>query len=198
MLPEDDGARRFYTDVSTAAAGNLSAVLAQAARVYQPYDAALAASYLEAARRSYDYLAATPLRHNPDLTGFGTGGYDADSPDTDNRLWAAAELWETTGEAAYLTEFEGGAMGQPVRNNFDYDNVTNMALFTYVLSTRAGRNQTLVDSVTTAAIASGDMLVTPRRAPRSAGRSTGYWWGSNGTRGAHVDQPVGRRAAQPG
>ena len=83
VLPEDDGARRFYTDVSTAAAGNVVAVLAQAARVYQPYDAALAASYLEAARRSYAYLAATPVRQNPDLTGFGTGAYDAESPDTE-------------------------------------------------------------------------------------------------------------------
>ena len=181
VLPEDDGARRFYTDVSTAAAGNLSAVLAQAARVYQPYDAALAASYLEASRRSYDYLAATPLRHNPDLTGFGTGGYDASSPDTDNRLWAAAELWETTGEAAYLTELEGGAMGQAVRNNFDYDNVTNMALFTYVLSTRAGRNQTLVDAVTASAITSGNLLVDTAKGAAFGRAIDGYWWGSNGT-----------------
>ena len=181
VLPEDDGARRFYTDVSTAAAGNLVAVLAQAARVYQPYDATLAASYLEAARLSYAYLAATPLRHNPDLTGFGTGGYDAGSPDTDNRLWAAAEMWETTGEAAFLTEFEGGAMSQPVRNNFDYDNVTNLGLFTYVLSARAGRNQALVDSVTTAAIASGDALVTTAQAAAFGRAIDGYWWGSNGS-----------------
>ena len=181
VLPEDDGARRFYTDISTAAAGDLSAVLAQAARVYEPYDAALAASYLEAARLSYDYLAATPLRHNPDLTAFGTGGYDASSPDSDNRLWAAAELWETTGEAAYLTEFEASAMGQAVRNNFDYDNVTNMALFTYVLSARAGRNQTLVDAVTTSAIASGNALADIAKGAAFGRAIDGYWWGSNGT-----------------
>jgi len=181
VLPEDDGARRFYTDVSTAAAGNLVAVLAQAARIYQPYDAALATSYLEAARRSYDYLAATPLRHNPDLSEFGTGAYDAGSSDTDNRLWAAAEMWETTGDAAYLAEFEGGAMSQPVRNNFDYDNVTTLALFTYVLSARTGRNQAVVDSVTTGTIASGDALVTTAQSAAFGRAITGYWWGSNGS-----------------
>jgi len=181
VLPEDDGARRFYTDVSTAAAGNLVAVLAQAARIYQPYDAALATSYLEAARRSYDYLAATPLRHNPDLTDFGTGAYDAGSSDTDNRLWAAAEMWETTGDAAYLAEFEGSAMTQPVRNNFDYDNVTNLALFTYVLSARTGRNQAVVDSVTTGTIASGDALATTAQSAAFGRAIDGYWWGSNGS-----------------
>jgi endoglucanase len=181
VLPEDDGARRFYTDVSTAAAGNLVAVLAQAARIYQPYDAALSASYLEAARRSYAYLVATPVRHNPDLTGFGTGAYDAGAPDTDNRLWATAEMWETTGEATFLTELEGKAMSQAVRNNFDYDNVTNLALFTYVLSARAGRNQAVVDSVTTAAIASGDMLVTTAQNAAFGRAIDGYWWGSNGS-----------------
>ena len=105
VLPEDDGARRFYTDVSTAAAGDLPPVLAQAARVYEPYDAALAASYLEAARLGSlpggDTAAAQPRSDR-----LLTGGYDASSPDRDNRLWAAAELWETTGEAAYLTAFE--------------------------------------------------------------------------------------------
>ena len=181
VLPEDDGARRFYTDISSSAAANLVAVLAQAARVYQPYDAALAASYLEAARLSYSYLAASTLRRDADLTGFGTGAYDATMPDTDNRQWAAAEMWETTGEAAFLTQFETGAMGAAVRDNFDWDNVSNLGLFTYVLSTRPGRNQTIVDALTTSAIGSGNNLVTSAQNAPFGRAISRYWWGSNGS-----------------
>jgi endoglucanase len=181
VMPEDDGSARYYTDISTAAAGDLVAALAQAARVYRPHDPTLADSYLEAAHLSYAYLMATPVRKNPDLTLFGTGSYDASQADTDNRVWAAAEMWETTGEATFLADFERLLANQQVRDNFDYDNVANLAIFTYLLSTREGRTQTLVDALTASAIASGDNLATIAKGAAFGRSIRGYWWGSNGT-----------------
>jgi endoglucanase len=35
---------------------------------------------------------------------FSTGGYQTADPD--DRLWAAAELWETTGDPEFLADFE--------------------------------------------------------------------------------------------
>lgn len=180
VMPEQDGSRRYYTPISTSATADFAAVFAQAARVYRPYDADLADSYLAAARKAYDFLKANGLI-KPDLTMFGTGGYDGNSGDSDNRAWAAAEMWETTGEDAFLADFEGATKTpKAIADNFDWDNVQNLGVFTYLLSTRAGRDQTMLDTMTASMLASADALAT-RADTAPFGRSiANYWWGSNG------------------
>jgi endoglucanase len=54
--------------------------------------------------KGYDFLQEHSNDHRPEQSAFSTGGYDA--PDSDDRLWAAAELWETTGDSKYLRDFE--------------------------------------------------------------------------------------------
>ena len=85
---------------STCATADLAAVAAIAARVYKPYDPQFAARALDAARRAWQWTEQYPnvtFRNPPGVT---TGEY-GDSNCADERLWAAAELWRTTGEAAY-------------------------------------------------------------------------------------------------
>jgi endoglucanase len=180
VMPEGDGSRRYYTPISTSAGANVAAVLAQASRIYRPFDATLADEYLEAARRAYAFVKAAGATIRPDLTQFSTGGYDGNSGDADNRLWAAAELWETTGEPSFLTDFETGGAAKTVADNFDWDNVGNLGVFTYLLSTRTGRDQAVLDSATASAIASANAIAT--RADTAAfGRAiNNFWWGSNG------------------
>ena len=180
VVPEKDGSRRFYTDISTAATGDFAAVFAQAARIYRPYDSALADSYLAAARLSYGFLKANAAI-KPNLDMFATGGYDANSGDSDNRAWAAAEMWETTGEDSFLADFEGTPKAPKiVSDNFDYADVANMGSFTYVLSSRAGRDQTVLDATTASVLASAERLST-RAGNAAFGRAIeNYWWGSNG------------------
>ena len=180
VMPEKDGSRRFYTPVSTSATADFAAVLAQAARVYRPYDADLADSYLAAARKAYDFLKANGLI-KPDLTMFSTGGYDGNSGDSDNRAWAAAEMWETTGEDAFLADFEGATKTpKAIADNFDWDNVQNLGVFTYLLSARPGRDQTMVDTMTASMLASANALATRADAAPFGRALTNYWWGSNG------------------
>ena len=85
---------------STCATADLAAVAAIAARVYKPYDPQFAARALDAARRAWQWTEQYPnviFRNPPGVT---TGEY-GDSNCADERLWAAAELWRTTGEAPY-------------------------------------------------------------------------------------------------
>jgi len=174
-LPEKDGSRRFYTDISTAATGDFAAVFAQAARIYRPYDSALADSYLAAARLSYDFLKASATI-KPNLDMFGTGNYDSGSGDFDNRAWAAAEMWETTGEDAFLVDFEGTPKApKAVADNFDYGDVLNMGSFTYILSARPGRDQTVVDAMTASVLASAERLAT-RAGGAAFGRAIENYW----------------------
>jgi endoglucanase len=179
IMPEMDGSPRYYTGISTAATADFAAALAQASRVYRQYDQTLSDSYLAAARNAYTFLKANG-RISPDLTSFGTGGYDANQADSDNRVWAAAEMWETTGEASFLADFEGSAVAKTIPDNFDYDNVAPLGMFTYVLSTQAGRDPTIVDTIKTSALASADSLAARAEAAAFGRAINGYWWGSNG------------------
>jgi endoglucanase len=109
VMPSTDKEDRYWVPYGSAATAGFTAVMAQAARIYRPYDAAYADKLQSAADQSYAWLQAHPERHDPDQSGFSTGGYG--SSDADDRLWAAAEMWETTGSAEALADFEKRASG---------------------------------------------------------------------------------------
>lgn len=83
---------------SSCAAADLAAVAAIAGRVYAPYDRSFAERSLAAARRAWAWLDEHPdvvFRNPPGVT---TGEY-GDDDCSDERLWAAAELWRSSGDA---------------------------------------------------------------------------------------------------
>jgi endoglucanase len=99
LRPDQDPQPRYLHPPSTAATLNLAAVAAQAARVFEPFDAAFAKQCLAAAERAYRAALAHPdLLAKPG--GVGGGPYD-DAHVKDEFYWAAAELLVTTGESAY-------------------------------------------------------------------------------------------------
>lgn len=75
------------------------AALARAADVYRDYDRTLAASYLAAAEAGWAYLEA-----NPQVISSSGLTYGQDT-DADERLWAAGELFRTTGKPVYNKYF---------------------------------------------------------------------------------------------
>jgi endoglucanase len=179
-MPDKDASLRYFTPVGTAATGDLVAVLAQAARIYAAYDRTAADTYLEAARRGYAFLSATTGPAVPDLsTTFKTGAY-GQRTDASNRLWAAAELWETTGEAPFLVDLEADIDVPSVDANFDWDDVRNLGLFTYLLSKRDGRDPTKTAGLAVAATTVADDLAATAQASVFGRAIPDYWWGSNG------------------
>jgi endoglucanase len=181
VMPEDEKTERYFTPWSTAATAGFAATLAQAARAFRPYDAAYSRRLLEASRRAYEFLRAHPSQHRADLKGFTTGAYQTD--DADDRLWAAAELWEATGGRVYLADFERRARG--FREKFDADwgwsNVKNLGMITYLSSTRAGRDGALVRELRRALVETADRVVALRDAHGYARPlGTKYYWGANG------------------
>jgi endoglucanase len=102
MQPQDDPEQRELQPPSTAATLNLAATAAQGARLLAPYDAAFSAKLLTSARTAYAAAKANPAKPAQDLGG-GGGSYGDDDV-SDEFYWAAAELYLTTGEAAFLTD----------------------------------------------------------------------------------------------
>jgi endoglucanase len=170
---------------STCATADLAAVGAIAARVYKPYDAKFAAQALEAARRAWAWTEKYPNVTFRNPPGVGAGEY-ADANCKDERLWAAAELWRTTGEAAYsdfflknYAEFLPSLDSPPAEN---WKMMGPMALRTYVLSTRKGADATAVAAIRNRTLAAARAIVERTRGNpyRSSMQPKDYVWGSNG------------------
>ena len=182
MIASDkDADPRYVVPWSSAATASFTAMMAQAARLYEPYDPKFAADCLHAAMRSHAFLQAKPEEHKADQGEFQTGGYDA--PDDDDKLWAAAELWETTGDQSVLIDLEKRIEANAnVDSDWDWQNLKNLGLLTYLFSSREGRSAELVERVRKNLLASADGIVAAAKAHGYA-RPLGqrYYWGCNGT-----------------
>ncbi|UDF04698.1 glycoside hydrolase family 9 protein [Asticcacaulis sp. AND118] len=104
-LPHEDREKRGLSYPSTAATLNLAAVAAQCARVFKSVDDAYADRCLTAAKKAYAAAKRVPDAYAIDVLPGGGGGY-GDGHLSDEFYWAAAELYATTGEAAYLADLK--------------------------------------------------------------------------------------------
>ncbi len=207
-MPQADGQQRYFSGVGTAMAANFVAVMAAAARIYQDYAPADAAKYLAAAQQTYTYLQTTTdpavrRQRRPGSNRQRTSSRPATTrkATADNRLWAAAEMWETTGDPAALADVETRAEKAAFASDFDWANVQNLGLYTYVLSRRAdksSRNATIVASLTASLMSTADKLAMTAQA-NIFGRAIGnnYYWGSNGAVGRSAMTLAAANAVSP-
>ena len=181
-LPEKETAERYFSPYSTAAIGDFVAMTAKAARVYAPYDATFSARCQSAALLSWQSLLASPADVPADQTGFSTGQYGTVEPGA--RLWAAAEVWELTGDAKALQELERllRLQSKLCDEDWDWSSQKNLGVFVYVASQRSGRDAALLASVKEAVLAAADLRVEGSQASGYGRSLVGkYYWGSNGS-----------------
>jgi endoglucanase len=191
--PEAETEERYFVPWGSEATAHFVGMTAQAARVFHPYDPAYAARCLEAAQLGYKFLKAHPGFHKADQTGFRTGPYEIREEINEsnhrlggipqNRLWAEAELWETTDSPDVLRDLEARirAINGHVNFDFDWDEVKNLGLLTYLFSQRPGRDPALVALVRSNVLAVADAMVLTNRQfgyPNPFGPR--YGWGYNG------------------
>ncbi len=170
---------------STCATADLAAVGAIAARVYQPYDAQFAAQALAAARRAWAWTEKYPDVTFRNPAGITTGEY-ADASCRDERLWAAAELWRTTGEAQYNDYFLKNyaaylpGLDKPPAENWSL--VGPMGLWTYAMAARKGTDPEAVAAIRARTVQAARAIVERTRANpyRVSMQAKDYVWGSNG------------------
>jgi endoglucanase len=170
---------------STCATADLAAVAAIGARVYVPFDKKFAAKNLEAARKAWRWAEKYPNVMFKNPPGISTGEYGDDSC-SDERLWAAAELWRTTGEKTY-SEFVVKQYPD-FREDLDkpapesWRTVAAMGLWTYALASRKGADPAVVTDIRkrTAQEAKAIVESTRNNPYRVSLRASDYIWGSNG------------------
>ena len=204
IMPEKDtlvsyvmgaGQEPYKTSCATA---DFAAVMAIAARAFRPFDRAYADRSLVAARKAWAWVEKHPdvTFHNP--PGVNTGEYGDDNC-ADERLWAAAELWRTTGDAPYENYFLAHyAEFHPAATRPQWwSKVSNLALWTYVLG--GGKNAAASSAIQKESLAAADQIVerTTANGYRNSLTRIDYEWGSNGNVANYGMQLVVANAFHP-
>jgi endoglucanase len=155
--------------------------MAQAARYFEPYDKAYSQKCLAAAQLSYKFLKENPANKGFVQGEFKTGGYQTSDPD--DRLWAAVEMWETTGNTEFLNDFEAQAtkMDFKIDEDWDWGDVSNLGMFEYVLSKKSGKNPEILKSIQKNIVDDANAIVKNAASDVYARPLVRYYWGCNGT-----------------
>jgi endoglucanase len=195
VMPQDDYLTSYVIGTGTApykstcATADLAAVAAIAARCYGPFDDEYAKSCLEAAKRAYAWASKNPNVTFDNPAGIRTGSY-GDKDCRDELLWAAAELWRTTGDDQYRKAFEAGV--EYLRSDGAlrvkapaWNDLSAMALWTYAMAERKSASPALLAKIIEASVKDSERLVENSRA-NGYGNTlalSDYTWGSNGVAG---------------
>lgn len=133
-MPEDDTNDLYVMPISATATASFAATLAMVARVYKPFDEGFSEQCLAAAEQAWHWLNA-----NPSVPGFKnpsnvfTGEYGDDS-DADERYWAAAELYRTTGKIEFHNYFKQYAKDVSINKSaFGWANMGGYGTISYLL-----------------------------------------------------------------
>jgi len=180
--PEEDKQKRFFTDWGSAATADFVAMMAQAARYFEPFDKIYAQKCLLAAELSYKFLKENPADKRFVQGEFKPGGYQ--TTDADDRLWAAIEMWETTGNQIYLKDFEELAtkMTFKIDEDWDWGDVSNLGMFEYALSKKPGRNPEILKTIRKNIVDVANVISLKAGADVYGRPLSGrYYWGCNGT-----------------
>lgn len=102
ILPAEDLQDRYVFGLSTFGTAMFAGAAAMGARIFEPYDAEYAEELLDRAKKAQAWLSANPdayFRYDEGQDS-GSGPYGKPT-DREERLWALAELFKTTGDGTY-------------------------------------------------------------------------------------------------
>lgn len=184
--PENDSATRYFGPVSSCATADFAGAMAMAARIYENFDPLFAQNCLDAAEKAWEHLEnhpnIFPSGGYTDPEGIhGTGGY-YDTDDSDERFWAAAELFRTTGKTKYNEYVKAnysrwGGVHYP--ESWRY--VNNLGMFAYAFATQPEVDVDLQNQIRSSIVdyANSTLSRITSTGYRVALNSDDYYWGSN-------------------
>lgn len=186
--PHEDTQPRLIYGVSTPETAKFAAAMAMAARIYQPFDSELSQTYLDAAVLAWDYLQQHPEMEEGWKAGddSGSGKYlysEIDNEaslktDEDDRLWAAVELWLTTGKPSYEAHINRYLLRQDY-GLFEWKNPAPLALSDYLFVSGDRGNKKLKKKIKNKIISRADQLLDTIEKDKFRLANQRFIWGSN-------------------
>ena len=176
-MPNEAVSPRYIVGKGTTATLDFAACAALAARVFHDYDPAYAERLLTAAEAAWDWATRNPAVAFTNPADVSTGQY-GDANFDDEWAWAAAELYLSTGEAAYLDNFRAlTTRFRFVPGETWTGQMTNLA--TYSLLTNADRVPTeLARPLADAVIGCADTLLIAMQTLAYHQPVDSFHWGS--------------------
>ncbi len=206
VAPHRDGTTSFVIGSgrrpykSSCATADLAAAAAIAARVYRPHDADLADRAQAAAERAWSWLERHPNATFANPLGVGTGAY-GDANCLDERLWAAAELWRSTGEksarAFFMARAEAAIRAIVADEPPDWRDVGALAGWTYVLGGNGDPEREKAIIARTVRAADAIAARAMQDGWRTPMVEENYVWGSNGVAANYALQLLVANAIRP-
>jgi endoglucanase len=166
--PQEDKQPRFVYGISTPETAKFAAAMAMAGRVYAPIDTKLAQNYLKAAQKAWRFLQAEPSMKVDWVEGDdnGSGKYlasesdpgEALKTDNDDRLWAAAELFITTGNSAF-EQYLAQNFPSSSYTQFGWADPSSLAMIDYLMQTDGKGSDNLKQQIKEKLIQRADSLM---------------------------------------
>ncbi len=188
LAPDEDKQPRYLYGISTPETAKFAAVMAIASRNYQSVNPELASKYLAAAQSAWQYLQ-TQREMKVDLVKGDDSGSDqylfsdlnqeeSLKTDTDDRFWAAAELYITTGNQDFA-EYFSTYLDRVNYTLFDWKNPVPLALVDYLRQQRQPTSDELIAKIKTKIQQRADLLLNQVNQSAYQIANDRFIWGSN-------------------
>jgi len=163
-MPHEEQTPRFLFEKTTHDTALAAAVFGCASRLWRTFDSQASEDYLNRAERAWGFLRThtetTPPGGFKNPAGTVTGEYN-DADDADNRLWAAAELYRTTGKKEYREYFEQWwANNDHTRGWNNWQHFYKCAYWAYLRANQPGANTDIQEDILNGIMRNADQLVT--------------------------------------
>ncbi len=180
VFPAEDTDQLYAFAVSTPATADFAASMALASRVYASVDADFAAKCLDSAVLAWSFLEKNGniSFHNP--AGTETGEYP-DENDRDERFWAAAVLYNVTGEEKYHDAVKAVASGSNIYRGKGWADVGTFGTLEYIGIEESRRDADTYNALYNDFIAYADSLMAVADNEVFCISLAEYPWGSNMT-----------------
>lgn len=182
LMPEEDQLQFMIYPVSSMATADFAASMALASRIYAAFLPEEASQMKQAAFKAWDWLTKNPYIgfHNPENSN--TGEYD-DVDDTDERLWAAAEMLRIDPEHAdsYLPYIKEYTAAPITKTDFGWTDVSGLGTLALLFDPAATCGQELISSYKEALFKEADRLLAVMNTSgyHLAMEAEDFVWGSN-------------------
>jgi len=176
VMPEDEVAELIVTPVSSTATADFCASMALAYEFYKSVDEEFANDCLDRAEKAWNWLSENPgfVFKNPE--DIVTGEY-GDIRDSDERYWAALQMYRATGDEKYFAALSSG--GAP--EGLDWSTVGDYGNIALVTNEMADKTTAAYVKALSAIKDQADSLLKVSSSSPYGSSIKKYNWGSNMT-----------------
>lgn len=188
LAPDEDTQPRYIYGISTPETAKFAAVMAIASRTWQSIDRQLAQRFLNSAELAWQYLQTQPEMKIDEFAGDDRGSdrylaskYNLEASlktDVDDRLWAATELYITTGQADFA-EYVSNHLDRVDYTLFEWKNPAPLGLINYLQQNNQTASEELVTRIQTKIKQRAELILDKVRQNAYHLANDRFIWGSN-------------------